>query len=499
MDDRNRRWWILAVLAAYLILAAILPAIDDEVYYWCWSKELQWSYYDHPPMTAVLMRLSTMVFGDSTFGYRIPACLASAFVLYVISRLTRSTLIFFGVLLSPMFTLGAVVMTPDSPLVMFWAAYLWWMIEVHKLLQQQARLLTQGKEHANNPPVLNSSCDAREPTVPVSVRFWTVGGVILGCGVLSKYTMGLAVPTGFISLLLIWRSWKRWLPGYIYHGIVAFAVASPILIYNINQNFEPLQFQWQHAAEKSKSALMSFGDFAGGQIVLFGTLPFCLAPWVCYSARRLCHSRRLLVCTCFYAIPLFFFLNKSLNTRIQGNWAFVCFVSFWPVASVWYECVRKSRSWRVSTALAFVPPVLATVLGTAHLISPIPVVPIPVDRVYRQIAMNTATREIAQKIREHGEQIPVYASTYQLTALLRFQSLDARQIDGATRPSHFTRPPRHLTDVDRAYFVGGPPLESVFTDGFGPPELIGSVPVQIRGQTDVTFNIWLYNRSGSHF
>src|SRR5665213_568710 len=63
-EGTRRPWWILGLFAVYLILAAVLPALDDEVYYWCWAKELQWSYYDHPPMTAVLIRLSTSLFGD---------------------------------------------------------------------------------------------------------------------------------------------------------------------------------------------------------------------------------------------------------------------------------------------------------------------------------------------------------------------------------------------------------------------------------------------------
>ena len=109
MDEHQRRRRTVLCFAVYLIFAAILPAADDEVYYWCWAKDLQWSYYDHPPMTAVLIRLSTAVFGDSIFGFRVPACVASAFVLYVIDRLTQSKPLVWGVVLSPLYTFGAVL------------------------------------------------------------------------------------------------------------------------------------------------------------------------------------------------------------------------------------------------------------------------------------------------------------------------------------------------------------------------------------------------------
>ncbi len=510
MDGEIKRWWIVALFVAYLCLAAIIPVFDDEFYYWCWSRELQWSYYDHPPLTAVLIRLSTTLFGNSMVGFRIPACIGSAFVVYVISRLTPSKPIFWGAMLSPLFTLGAVLITPDAPLVAFWAAYVWWLVELHRRLTPTSTSTNlTDSDLANSGPstgnpiapseVVRQFSDATpkaepEPPQGITFRWWLLGGAILGFGVLSKYTMGLAVPAAFVSLLLAWRPWREWLPGYIFHGVVAFAVASPILIYNIGQNFEPLLFQWRHVAEKSPSGLLSFGDFVGAQMLLFGTLPFTLFPWVCIHFRRLCRDPRLRLCACFYALPLAFFLYKSTQTRLQGNWAFVCFVSFWPLASDWYESVRASKSWRWSTASAFLPPGLAVLFLVMHGLTPLSVVPIQADRLYRQIAINSAGRELTRKIRAIGERLPIYTDTYQMTSLLRFHSLDAHQIDGLTRPSHFTRPPHHLTDVSRAYVVSDLPLDAKFSADFGPPEKLATVPVEFRGKIDRTLNLWLYSK-----
>ncbi len=508
MDERIRLFRIAILFVVYLVLAAILPAVDDEVYYWCWAKELQWSYYDHPPMTAVLIWLSTSLFGDSVLGFRIPACIGSAFVVYVISRLTPFKPFVWAVVFSPLFTIGAVLITPDSPLVMFWAAYLWWLVDLHQRLTPEpdagtlksAPLATANEAGADNvspvtaatqEPIATNGSPARHGP---SWGNWLIGGVILGCGVLSKYTMGLAVPTAFISLLLARRPWKEWLPGYVFHGVVAFVVASPILIYNIGQHFEPLLYQWQHVAEKPSSALLSLGDFVGVQMLLFGTMPFFLLPWVFYHFPALSRNPRLRVCACLYALPLAFFLYKSTQSRLQGNWALICFISFWPVASEWYQSVRGSKAWRWSTAAAFLPPVLAVLAVTVHLIWPIPLVPIRGDRVYRQIALNEATRVVADEIRKLGEPLPVYADSYQMTSLLRFQSLGVNQIDGLTRPSHFTRPPRRLTDVNRAYVVTENPLPPEFCKGFPPPELVATVPVDYRGVTDRTFRVWRYSR-----
>jgi 4-amino-4-deoxy-L-arabinose transferase-like glycosyltransferase len=473
MDDKNGLKSIAVIFVVYLILAALLPAADDEIYYWCWSKDLQWSYYDHPPMSAFLIRCSTAVFGDSIFAIRVPACIASAFVLYVIGRLTSFKPLLWGVLLSPLFTIFGVLMTPDSPLLMFWAAYLWWLVEVHRRAAQTV---------------------ADTPTPGVSLRWWVFGGVILGLGVLSKYTMALAVPTGLLSFLVARRLWRGWLPGYVLHGVVAFVVASPILIYNLQQNFEPLLFQWQHSAQKTSNAARSIVEFVGSQILAFGTMPFFLFPWVVLNARQLCADSRLRVCVCLYAPPIAYFLYKSTQTRLEGNWALVCFVSFWPLASEWLQTVDKNNFWRRTTVWAFVPPALASIAILVHWIYPIPLVPTKVDRIHRQIGIQKATHEVARIIREHGESIPVFSNSYQMTSWLRFQSLNAQQIDQLTRPSHFTRPPRRLTDVDRAYVVTNPALPDEFKKGFGTPELIGSVPVVVRGTQEDTLNIRLYSR-----
>ena len=53
-----------------------MPPFDDELYYWCWSRDLQLSYYDHPPLVAYMIRGATELFGDSIFVLRLPRCSA---------------------------------------------------------------------------------------------------------------------------------------------------------------------------------------------------------------------------------------------------------------------------------------------------------------------------------------------------------------------------------------------------------------------------------------
>src|SRR6202451_3791446 len=66
---------ILALVALRLVAAAWTPITFDEAYYWMWSKHLAGGYYDHPPMVAVVIRLGTMIAGDTEFGVRLVSIL----------------------------------------------------------------------------------------------------------------------------------------------------------------------------------------------------------------------------------------------------------------------------------------------------------------------------------------------------------------------------------------------------------------------------------------
>ena len=54
---------VLILLRA--VMAAWLPLSADEAYYWLWSRHLAAGYYDHPPAIAFLIRLGTLLFGDT--------------------------------------------------------------------------------------------------------------------------------------------------------------------------------------------------------------------------------------------------------------------------------------------------------------------------------------------------------------------------------------------------------------------------------------------------
>src|SRR5258708_6617766 len=129
--------WAAAGLAALtfvrLWVAAVTPLAPDEAYYWVWSRALAAGYLDHPPMVAFWIRAGTELAGSNALGVRLfgplSAALGSWFLYDGAERLFpgRGAGLTAAALLNATLVLGvgAVIMTPDTPSLLFWTATLW--------------------------------------------------------------------------------------------------------------------------------------------------------------------------------------------------------------------------------------------------------------------------------------------------------------------------------------------------------------------------------------
>src|SRR5437764_136734 len=116
---------ILALMALRLVSAAYTPLTFDEAYYWTWSKHLAGGYYDHPPMVALVIRLGTIIAGDTELGVRLVSILLAlpmsfavyraAAILFGGMRLAATATILLNVTL--MAAVGTMIVTPDAPVL----------------------------------------------------------------------------------------------------------------------------------------------------------------------------------------------------------------------------------------------------------------------------------------------------------------------------------------------------------------------------------------------
>src|SRR5437868_5289786 len=86
---RNTALTILALVALRLAAAAWTPLTFDEAYYWMWSRHLAGGYYDHPPMVAIVIRLGTLIAGDTELGVRLVSILLALPMSWAVYRATE--------------------------------------------------------------------------------------------------------------------------------------------------------------------------------------------------------------------------------------------------------------------------------------------------------------------------------------------------------------------------------------------------------------------------
>jgi Dolichyl-phosphate-mannose-protein mannosyltransferase len=124
------RWWAGAWLALNCVQAAFTNLAFDEAYYWLYSNHLDWGYFDHPPMTALLVRLGDPMGG--TLGVRFGTILAQGGALWALWRmlarfdgpLPPPHIFFFIAFAIPVFQVYGFIATPDGPLLLFGALFL---------------------------------------------------------------------------------------------------------------------------------------------------------------------------------------------------------------------------------------------------------------------------------------------------------------------------------------------------------------------------------------
>jgi hypothetical protein len=113
-------------LVVNLISAGLIQIYGDEAYYWVYSQKLDFGYFDHPPCTAILIKLGYAIFPNE-IGARLPFILLNTITLYLIRKQCKNVsdtlfgLASFSILA---FHILGFVAVPDAPLLFFAVLFL---------------------------------------------------------------------------------------------------------------------------------------------------------------------------------------------------------------------------------------------------------------------------------------------------------------------------------------------------------------------------------------
>ncbi|CAN5303500.1 glycosyltransferase family 39 protein [soil metagenome] len=323
LDDRRliRRTVgiVVGLVLLRLVAAAWTPLTFDEAYYWTWSKHLAGGYYDHPPMVAVVIRLGTMIAGDTEFGVRLVSVLLALPMSWAVYRATE--LLFGGariacsaVLLlnaTMLASVGTMIVTPDAPV----------LVASSFVLLALANVVATGRG-----------------------AWWLAVGVAVGAALLSKYTAMFFGPAILIWLVLV-PSERRWLlsPWPYLGGVVALAVFSPVILWNAGHHWVSFIKQLGRAridhfnptfiAELIPTQIA----FATPLVFILGAMGLYALLWRNEGAR----SARILVNAMFWTITLYFAWH-ALHSRVEANW----FAPVYPALAIAAAVAARLTPWQ---------------------------------------------------------------------------------------------------------------------------------------------------------
>jgi len=128
-ENRLRFVFYGSLICLSVIQAWFTQLMDDEAYYWVWSLKLDWGYFDHPPMAALLIKCGYLLFHNE-FGVRLFSIIIGVVSIYLMEKLIKPSdlKLFYAIVASvAVLHFGCFLAVPDVPLlfssVLFFHAY----------------------------------------------------------------------------------------------------------------------------------------------------------------------------------------------------------------------------------------------------------------------------------------------------------------------------------------------------------------------------------------
>lgn len=388
---------LLPILGLFaLIRLGLIPLFElfpQEAYYFFYSQNPSLSYFDHPPMVALLIGLSTSLLGPSVWGIRLGALVytfLTQILFYKTARLLldeqssqRITLIMAATIMVSTLSL---ISTPDVALVLTWCGTLYALVQA---------IFKDRKV------------------------FWILAGICMGLAFDSKYT-GAALQIGLLLFLVTSTTYRKLLlTPYPYLSLVlAQLVMAPVYIWNMQHDWASFAFQ---STTHTKSALSFRPQYL---LALLATQAALVGPpllvlffrWIGATTSQMVRSRRpLMVLTeqqlflVLFFVPLFLgFFALSLTSLVKPNWIMPAYLS----GMILVAPMLSERFMKAQVAFVVVLHLLAIVyLGTLFY---------PIKSDDTCIGWKALGERVEQELTVQPELFVFAADGYKTSAELRF-------------------------------------------------------------------------------
>ena len=304
-------WWIVN-----LVVAGASELANDEAYYHIFAQNLAWGYFDHPPMTALLVWLGEHIFGGE-LGVRFFFTLLQPLYLYIFwliirdsigasHKLTRHDGELYAMICSSMLImqLYGLIAVPDGPLMFFTAVFL-----------LSFKFFTESRRWS-----------------------WLMMGVALGLLALSKYHGALVL----IFALLANLKWLLKSPKKIgelaLSGIIALAIITPHLMWQKEHDW--VSFAYHLSDRNTTFEVENIIEYVVNMLVVFS--PFFVPLWVQAMRKTKASTPITRTLKLYPAAFIIFFGISALRGAVQPQWTIVA--SYGLVWLLWSYTAGHTRT-----------------------------------------------------------------------------------------------------------------------------------------------------------
>jgi 4-amino-4-deoxy-L-arabinose transferase-like glycosyltransferase len=333
---QKKLWWLIGIsVGIKIILSYLLELGNDEVYYYTYALQPDWSHFDHPPMVGWMIRIFTFnLHWLSDLSMRLGSifCAAlSTLVVFESGTLIKNekagwiSALLYSLSIYTSIIAGLFVM-PDSPQLLFFSLSIYFMLSwVMK-------------------PLIFKRLD------------WILLGLFIGLATLSKIH-GLYLWVGFV-LFILFNQPKTLKQQHLYLAIIITLLClTPIIYWNIQNDF----ITYQYHSKRVMHSGFSWSNFMTqlvGELLYQNPLVYIAIVISLIRIKKVrfqAKSAQAIHLLLWLSIPLILtFWVISLFNATLPHWTGPAYISLFLIAGVyWSTYSRKVIPVLLKWAIAF--------------------------------------------------------------------------------------------------------------------------------------------------
>jgi hypothetical protein len=268
-----------------LLQAVLTEILSDEAYYSLFAKYLAWGYFDHPPMVALFVKISSSLFSGNA-GIRLMTVLVQPFTLLIIWMIIderqpspNKVLSFYIIAASIcIFSVFGFISTPDAPLLFFTALF---------LLSYKNYLHDQSWKN-------------------VLFLSLSMAGLVY-----SKYHALIVIGLVVLSNIKLLKAYKFWVAG-----LFALLLLSPHIWWQVSNGYPSIKFNL--VARSEGFSFSNILEYLPGQMLIFNPLIFGAVYYIMFKSRPKDIFNRAL----YYLVIGFtlFFGLAAFHDHVEPHW-----------------------------------------------------------------------------------------------------------------------------------------------------------------------------------